>query len=158
MYFSSQEEQFRILLKLSLIALYVLVAYDLAILVAGYFAIQANAAQSTTSTTLVRNVIFLLAIAELIATYFIKTSMLKKTKISNLGDAATPRILPYPDLLRITVVIAAMCSAISTYGLVLVFLGERFEMLLLFIAFSLVGYQFFRLRPRDFDKNASSSI
>ena len=119
---------------------------------------QANIAESTSSTTLVRNVIFLLAIAELIATYFVKKSMLKKIKKGNSEDAATPQILPYSDLLRITIVIAAMCSAISTYGLVLVFIGERFEMLLLFIALSLVGYQFFRLRPRDFDKDASLSI
>ncbi|OGC90697.1 MAG: hypothetical protein A2W25_00020 [candidate division Zixibacteria bacterium RBG_16_53_22] len=157
MYFSSREEQFRILLKLSLIALYILVAYDFAILVAGYFAIQANIAESLTSAALVRNVIFLLAVAELIATYFVKISMLKKTKKSTAGDAAKPGILPYPDLLRITIVIAAMCSAISTYGLVLVLLGNRFEILLLFIALSLIGYQFFRLRPRDFERDDTSS-
>ncbi len=154
MYFSSPDDQFRILLKLSLIALYILLAYDLAIIVAGYAAIQVDAVQPTPSSTIIRNALFLVAIGELIATYLVKRSMLRNIKERNFGDEPAPVIIPYTALLRITVVVAVMCSAISTYGLVLVLLGERLEMLLLFVVLSLIGYQFFRLRPRDFKEDA----
>jgi hypothetical protein len=153
MHFSSQDEQYRVLLKLSLIALYILMAFDLAVIIVGYLAIQSNFAETVSKASQVRNIILLIAFAEFIALHFVKKSMLKKTRERNPGDSAKPGILPYLDLLQITIVIAAMCSAISLYGLVLVLLGERFEMLMLFVVLSLIGYQFFRLRPRDFQEN-----
>jgi hypothetical protein len=154
MYFVSQEEQFKILLKLSLIALYILVAYDLIIIAFGYYAVQLNAVGNSQASTLIRNIMFLIAIAELIATYFVRRSMLAQAKDRHRGTAAQPGIVPYGELLKITIVVATMSSAISTYGLVLLFLGERFEMLLLFVILSLIGYQFFRLRPGDFKADA----
>jgi len=153
MYFRTEEEQFRVLLKLSLIALYILTAYDLAILAIGYLAIQSNAVRPGPPDTMIRNALFLVAIGELAAAYFVKKSMLRQAKARNYQDPSTPELVPYPDLLKITVIITSLCSAISTYGLVLIFLGERFEMLFLFVAMSLVGYQVFRLRPRDFKES-----
>jgi hypothetical protein len=69
------------------------------------------------------------------------------------ADQPGPEI-HYSDLFRINIVITALCAAISIYGLILVVLGEKIELLLLFIALSLVGYQFFRLRPRDFENDS----
>jgi len=153
MLFSSQEEQFRILLRLSLIALYILVGFNMMIIAAGYLMVQ-NFAMESVPSTLLRNIIFLLAVAEFAAIFFVRRAMLISSMRSNPKDGTLPQIRPYPDLLRITIVIAALCSIISVNGLILLILGERFEILLLFVALSLVGYQFFRLRPRDFDKNA----
>jgi hypothetical protein len=153
MLFSSQEEQFRILLRLSLIALYILVGFNMMIIAAGYLMVQ-NFAMESVPSTLLRNIIFLLAVAEFAAIFFVRRALLKNPMITNQKDNTLFEMRPYPDLLRITIVIVALCSTISVYGLILLILGERFEILLLFVALSLVGYQFFRLRPRDFDKNA----
>jgi hypothetical protein len=152
MYFSSEEEHYRIMLKLSLIALYILSAYNLILIVVGYFVTQYQTVETGSAGAMIRNAFYLLAVGELIATYFVKKSMLRQVKTRNDQDAESHPVAPYADLLKITVVIAVLCSAISTYGLILVALGERLEMLLLFVALSLIGYQFFRLRPRDFNE------
>jgi hypothetical protein len=149
--FQSDEQKYHILAKLSLIALYILLAYNLVAVAVGYFLAQAN---STTGigNTILRNVVFAVAVADLVVIFLIKKSMLNKTAKSQSRAVVTSGIEEYKKLLNITLVIVLMCAAISTYGLILVILGEKLEVLLLFVAASLLGYQFFRLRPRDFEE------
>jgi hypothetical protein len=149
MQFRTKEEQNKVLLRLSLVALYILVAYDIVMMGVGYYYIQSVSTAREVDAT-VRNAIFLVAIGDLIALYFVKRSQLRRIGQMNPSEELKPGILPYNRLLNITVMIAALCSALPTYGLVLVILGEKFETLLLFVALSLLGYQLFRLRPRDF--------
>ncbi len=155
MTFQSDEQKYQILAKLSLIALYILLAYDVAALAAGYLLAQTS---STTiaGNTIVRDAVFAVAVADLVAIYLVKKSMLKKIAKSQSNANVPNAIEEYKKLLNITLVIALMCAAISTYGLILVFLGEKLEVLLLFVAGSLLGYQFFRLRPRDFDESENA--
>lgn len=148
MYFQSDDQRFQVLAKLSLIALYILLAYDLIIIALGYFLSLSNNLNGS-GDPLILDIVFLIAVADLIGTYIIKKYMLNRAHLAREGNS--DEIKAYRMLLNITLVIVLMCSAISTYGLILVILGEKFEMLVLFVAISLIGYQFFRLRPRDFD-------
>jgi hypothetical protein len=152
LYFQSDDEKYRILAALSLKALYVLLASNLAIVLLGYFLAQSKAGGGNMPNSFIRNVIFFVAVAEMIAIHFIKKTMLANT-IKALESTEKPgNIRLQKELLNITIVIASICSAISIYGLILVILGEKFEILLLFVAMSLISYQFFRLRPKDFQE------
>jgi hypothetical protein len=147
MYFQSDDQRYHVLAKLSIIALYVLLAFDLVMVVLGYFLAQSNTIESSGSR-LIRDIVFGVAVADLIGIYLVRRYMLKKAL--EAPDGGADQNIVYSKLLNISMVIVLMCSAISTYGLVLVILGEKFETLLLFVAVSFIGYQFFRLRPRDF--------
>jgi len=156
MEFRSNEEKLKVLLRLSLVALYILLAYNLLMLGVGYYLINSGSISPIAPSKMVRNVIFVVAITEMVVLQFLKRAMLAKVDKRRHSDpAAAPETL-LRELQSITIVIAAMSSTISTYGLVLVILGEKFEMLLFFGALSLVAYQLFRLRPRDFSVTPES--
>jgi hypothetical protein len=150
MLFSSDEHRNHVLTKLSLGALFILLAYDFAIVVIGYFLDQ-QYSSAATGNPFVRNIIFAVALADMIAIYVIKNLMLKRSSKSQIDRPAADEKLLYKELRNITVVITAMCSAIPVYGLILVILHEKFEVLVFFAAVSLIAYQLFRLRPRDFE-------
>ena len=147
MHFQSERERDHALLKLSLIALYMILGYDALATIVGYFIVKINI--DANGSKLIRNAVFLIAIIDLAAIYWVKRVMLRIALSGDSGPDYNVEI-HYRQLFRITIIIAAMCIAISTYGLILVIFGEKFEVLMLFIAISLIGYQFFRLRPRDF--------
>jgi hypothetical protein len=151
MYFQSENQRDQVLLKLSLLALYILLGYDAIVTIIGYIVSKSNI--DMVGNTLVRNIVFVVAIADLVAIFLVKKSMLGNMLKIHKTNPDNNNPLAYNALLTITLVITAMCIAISTYGLVLIFLGEKLEVLLLFVAISLLGYQFFRLRPRDFEEN-----
>ncbi len=150
MRFRSEDERNQVLARLSLISLYILMALDAVMILVGYFLARNNTA--SVGNPMVRNIIFAVAVADMAATFILRNLMLKQVRKSEMDPQADGKDL-YKKLLNISIVVAAMCSAISTYGLILVALGEKFEILILFVAVSLVGYQLFRLRPRDFEDN-----
>jgi hypothetical protein len=153
MYFRSDDEKYGTILKLSLFALYILAGFDLIIIALGYYLAQTHT-EAASSITFVRNVIFFIAVADFIAIFILKKKLLKNV-IQSSNVNPPPNVgAQYSELLRITIIITAMCAALPIYGLVLVILGEKVEILLLFVAMSLVGYQFFRLRARDFENDA----
>lgn len=147
MYFKSDNERDHMLVRLSLLALYIIMGYNVVMLVLGYIIAQQN--PNAISDTLIRNILFFAAVADMAAIFLVKKSMLGKAIKTLNGPEET---IPYKALFNITSIITIMCLAISTYGLVLVYLGEKFEILMLFVALSLVAYQFFRLRARDFEE------
>lgn len=151
MLFKSDRERDQVLARLSLISLYILLAYNFMMIVIGYFLSQRHSL-SDIGNPLMRKVFFAVVLAEMIAIYFVRTMLLKRVIRSHGDNDSIDDKVLYRDLLNITITVAAMCSAISTYGLILVVLGEKLEILVLFIAISLIGYQFFRLRPRDFEE------
>jgi hypothetical protein len=154
MRFQSDDQRYQVLAKLSLIALYILMAYDLVVVVLGYFLTLSNG-PAASGNNIIRDIVFAVAVADLIGIYLVRQVMLKK--VMDTPASSSNQNIIYKRLLNITLVIVLMCSAISTYGLVLVILGEKFEILMLFVAVSLIGYQFFRLRPRDFSDEAENS-
>ncbi len=109
MTFQSDEQKYQILAKLSLIALYILLAYDVAALAAGYLLAQTS---STTiaGNTIVRDAVFAVAVADLVAIYLVKKSMLNKIAKSQSNANVPNAIEEYKKLLNITLVIALMCA------------------------------------------------
>jgi len=150
MYFRSDDEQTRTVLKLSLFALNMLVVFNLAMIALGYYLGVANPKLEPTDK-LLRNIIFFVAVADLAAIYIVKKKMLTRLFDAKKSGHSPQPGSPYKELLSITIIITAMCAAPSVYGLVLTILGEKIEVLLFFVAMSLIGYQFFRLRPKDFE-------
>lgn len=147
MYTQSDEQRYHLILKLSLFALYILLAYDALAIALGYYLGQAGAIRES-GNNLVRNVFLVIAIGEMLAIFFIKKAML--TKIFKIGAGELDENSLYKKFLNLTIIITALCASLSTFGLIMVILGEQFEVLLLFAAISLIAYQFFRLRPKDF--------
>jgi hypothetical protein len=148
-YFQSNDHKYSVLAKLSLIALYILLAYDLIMVALGYFLSLSNDINSA-GDRLLRDIVFGLAIVDMAAIFLIKKVMLSRAIRAHQFDAIADDVTRYKKLFRITMIIAILCLAISTYGLILVILGEKFEVVVFFVAISLVAYQFFKLRPRDF--------
>jgi len=54
--------------------------------------------------------------------------------------------------LHVSVIIFSFNLSYSIYGLVLLFLGADIEMMMLFVAFSLITYQLFRPRPKYLER------
>jgi hypothetical protein len=144
--YNSRQDDYQILAKLSSISLYILLGIDMAILVIGYLIAQSGGI-ALARGNLLRNVLFVVAVSELAAMEIVKRSMLSK-----IAPPAEGQQFDYRQLMTVTIVIAAMCSAISIYGLVAIILGSEIEVLLLFVAISLIGYQLFRIRPRDLER------
>ncbi len=140
------QDDYEIMSKLSSISLYIVLGCDIAVLIIGYLVAQ-SAGIMPVRNNLLRNVLFIVAVSELAAMQFVKKLMLSKIKPPAEGLA-----LDYRQLMPVTIIIAVMCSAIPIYGLVAVILGNELEVLFLFIAISLIGYQLFRIRPRDLER------
>jgi hypothetical protein len=143
---NDRREDYRILAGLSTISLYIVVGVGLAIIIIGYIFLQSTHLNPIPNKP-IRNVLFIVALAVLPATHIIKRSMLSKIKTPEPGGGFDPG-----QLFQINITISAMCAGISIYGLVAVILGNEYEVLLLFVAISLIAYQFFRLRPKDLEK------
>jgi hypothetical protein len=142
----SPQDDYEILSKLSSISLYIVLGCDIAILITGYLIAQSGGIIPARNN-LIRNILFIVAVSELAVMQIVKRSMLSK-----IGPLAEGQSFDHGRLMPVSIVIAAMCSAISIYGLVAVILGNELEVLLLFIAISLIGYQLFRIRSRDLER------
>lgn len=142
----SPQDDYEILSKLSSISLYIVLGCDIAVLIIGYLIAQSGGIMPARNN-LIRNILFIVAVSELAAMQIVKRSMLSKIK-----PLAEGQFFDYRQLLPVSIVLAAMCSAIAIYGLVAVLLGCEIELLLLFIAISLIGYQLFRIRARDLER------
>ena len=132
-----------ILTRLSIIALFIVLGAGLAAIVAGYLIIQSGSSRQT-ENILVRNILFIAGLLDLASIQFVKRSLLGK-----ILSSEDIRNITFGMLLKLTLIIAAICAAISIYGLLAVIFGSSLEVLLLFVAVSLIGYQLFRIRDRD---------
>jgi hypothetical protein len=143
---SDRREDYQILARLSIVSLYIVVGVGLAVIIIGYLYLQ-SAGLKPPPNKPVRNILLIVALAVLPATHIVKRSMLSKIEPPEPGGRFEPR-----RLFQITITISSMCAGISVYGLVAVILGNEYEVLLLFVAVSLIAYQFFRLRPGDLER------
>ena len=143
----SENQKNELVAKFSLMALYLVFGVDIslaaiAFIIQGFIVIEIGR-----DTIMIRNIFLIVAVVELGAIQLIKRSLLSKLpRIENEED------IPYQGLTNITYIIAAMCVSIATFGLIIVTLGGSFDFMLLFLAISLIGFQIFRLRNKDFDK------
>ena len=143
----NSEQKTAIISRLSLISIGMVMGLNLVIVLIGYYIDNNQLIQPINNISLIRNILFLFGLSEIAAIYFIRKSQLSKIKIANSDfDGLSQK------LFSLTIIISALCIAISIYGLVLLFLGEEFRIMILFVAISLTAYQLFRLRNRDLDK------
>lgn len=153
MKFKSEQERNEVLARLTLFTLPILIFTNIVFLVAGYFLSQSGNFTLSSHATLMRNVLLGVAMVEMIAIYVVKRSML--SKLAGLSEY-TPEV--YLQLRIIAIIIAAMCDAIGVYGLVAVILGNKFDVLVFFVAISLIAFQLLRLRARDFEVQINGGI
>ncbi len=154
MKFNSEQQKVETISRLSLISLMMVLGSAIVMAAIGYLVTQERISQEGFKLDLLTEVIFLVALSEFPAAFFVRKSLM--AKLSKTTQSNSPEI----KLNTISVIMAAFAMAISTYGLVIVLLGNKFEMLFLFVAISLIHYQLFRLRLKDFDdiKNEENEL
>lgn len=139
------EDIYSTLARLATVALLIVLGVGIMTIFIGYMVMESNFYPDR-ENVFARNLLFILGILELAAIQFVKKGMLARIRSGEGNEKVN-----HQTLLPVTIVIAAMCSSISFCGLLTVIFGASLEALLLFVAVSLIGYQLFRLRPRDFE-------
>jgi len=135
-----------VLARLTTTALVIVLGVGLAAIAGGYMIIQSEL-YPPVENSLVRNILFIAGIIDLGVVQFLKKTLLFKARLSSEESGQN-----YRAILPVTLVIAGMCSAISIYGLAAVLVGSSLEVLLFFVAVSLIGFQLFRIRAKDLEK------
>ena len=107
-----------------------------------------NERQPSSITQILVIILGIIAIADIGVGYFLKRQLLK--------PVIKPDVPPNEKylgqvVLKITIIISALSAASAVYGMVAVFLGANFEIMVGFIIVSLAGFMLLRLRPRDFE-------
>lgn len=105
---------------------------------------------------LLRNILFGVGIAALIATHFIRKFILKRPSGS---PGAAPPAPPSPqDIEAICakyttamIISLALCESVGIYGLVLFFLGDSFQTLYTFMVISAAGMFYYRPKREEID-------
>ena len=94
-------------------------------------------------------ILAIIALTEIVFGLFIKRKLLEP--LFKTDDAPNEDIL-WQISLKTTIVLSAICSAISVYGLVVVIIENNMNAMVGFAIVSLAGFMLLRLRPRDFSK------
>lgn len=100
---------------------------------------------------LVFMILIAISVAELGASLFLKRRLLSPDNIfkrTSSPDKTGPEI----RFLQASIVIYGINLSPSIYGFVLIFLGARIENFLLFVVFTLIGFQLARPRRRDVER------
>ena len=142
----SDRKCFEVAARLSLLSLYILIGANALLIAIGY-AIHQTEIAAIPERVMMTRLFLVLGIVELGVLRFVKGTLLAKL------DKSTQMFeLPVKQLQRISIILTAMCASISVYGLIAIILGADFGVIFLFVAISLIGYQLFRLRPKDLEK------
>jgi hypothetical protein len=153
MKFQSDQERNEIIARSTLLTMPFLLLSNIAYLVIGYIITDGDKITSAPVSVFMRNVLFFVVLCELIATFIVKKKMLAELK-----NEAEFTPAAYTQIKNTAITIAAMCGAIGIYGLVAILLGNKFEVLVFFVAVSLIAFQIFRLRSRDFEVEINKGI
>jgi len=88
-----------------------------------------------------------ISVADLVIAFVLKKKLLSplNSPQSKLGQGEIAAMIT-----RVTIVTAALCAAPPVYGLVVVLLGGKLELMAAFSVVSLGGYMLLRSRLRDF--------
>jgi hypothetical protein len=131
----------------TVIAVSIVVPTNIASLAIAYF-LSGNRARSDVIDILIIMLAFI-AIADIAIGFILKRKSL--APILNAGGRPESEVL-WQAILKISILIGALCSAIPLYGLVLAFFGAKIEVTVGFALVSLIGFMILRVRPRDFEK------
>lgn len=146
MKFHTDEQRTQVLARLSLISLIAIMIFDAVILMAAYFISLQAGKDPSNNYGMVSRIFFLVALIDLPIILLVK-----RARLSKMGKLAGYQESDYSRLWALTLIIMALCCEISILGLLGVILGNTLEYAILMIAISLVAFQLFRLRPRDFE-------
>lgn len=103
-----------------------------------------------------RNILFGISIAELIATHFIRKFMLRNAP-SRHESASTSQPSPqdvekiYAKYTTAMIVSLALCESVGIYGLVLCLLGGSFQTMYTFMIISAAGMFYYRPKGEEID-------
>jgi len=86
-----------------------------------------------------------LSLADVAVTYFIRKKFPEKILVRE-GQPPTEKF--EQATMRISILVFSLNLSYSIYGLVLLFLGAEIEVMMLFLAISLIAYQLFRPRQK----------
>ena len=123
--------------------------------------IRGNFAESGFPFELFRNILYGVAAAELILSYYLRKSMLRgrsgAAQVNMSGRSSTLNQPPFVGHYTAIVIISlAIADSIGIYGLVLFFLGSDFKTLYTFIVVSALAMVFYRPRREELEKLAMS--
>jgi hypothetical protein len=110
-----------------------------------------KAALQASSFNLVFVILIAVSVGDIGVALFLKRRLLSPQNIFKEASSAT-EITTEVRFVQAAVVIYAINLSPTVYGFVLIFLGGKIENFLLFVAFTLIGFQLARPRPADVEK------
>jgi hypothetical protein len=110
-----------------------------------------KAALQASSFNLVFVILIAVSVGDIGVALFLKRRLLSPQNIFKEASSAT-EITTDVRFVQAAVVIYAINLSPTVYGFVLIFLGGKIENFLLFVAFTLIGFQLARPRPADVEK------
>jgi len=131
----------------TVIAVSIVIPTNIASLAIAYFLTSDQARTDMLDILII--LLALVAIADIAVAFVLKRKSL--TPILDVDGRPDAPIL-WQAILKISILIGALCSTVPLYGLVLTFLGAGIEVAVGFSLASLIGFMLLRVRPRDFEK------
>lgn len=110
-----------------------------------------KAAFQASSFSLIFIILIAVSVGDIGVAFFLKRRLLSPQNIFKEASSAT-EITTEVRFLQAAMVIYAINLSPTIYGFVLIFLGGKIENFLLFVAFTLIGFQLARPRPADVEK------
>lgn len=142
-----REEENQIISRSASIGLGIVMSTNIACVLVGYLISGKNTAGP--SLGLFLPILYALALADIGAGFIIRRMMFKPLY-------ARTAAVDFDDIGKIitkaAIVLAALCAAPPLYGLLLVFLGGKYNHLIGFVIISLAGFTVLRPRLRDLEK------
>ncbi len=142
----SREQENQIISRSAAIGLSVIMSVNLACLVIGHFIAGEIAAGPPLE--FIAPLLYALALADIGAGFIIKKTMLKPLYTpGTTGDSESIGKV----ITKAAIVLAALSAVTPLYGLLLIFLGGKFNYLIGFVIISLGGFTILRPRLRDLE-------
>jgi len=146
----------RLLIKVTYVGLFMNVIIPIIIFAATAFLLNLNIETSEgitfsgkTSVKLLFYIFLVVVFIDGVVTYMLRRRLPSQIKVAE-GDSRLEKF--EKAVMRLSLVIFSFNTSYSIYGLVLVLLGAELEVMMLFMAFSLIGYQLFRPRQKYLEK------
>ena len=143
----TEEQKYAIISRVSLISLAMVLGLNVIVALVGYIFTYYQEVTPADNIHIIRYALYFITLSEFLAIFIVKRNLISKIDINAL-DLKTFQ----QKLFNVSIIVSAICNAISIYGLVLVIMGDEFRIMFIFIAASLIAFQIFRIRIRDLEK------
>ena len=143
----TEEQKYAIISRVSLISLAMVLGLNVIVALVGFIFINYQNVTPADNIQIIRYAFYFITLSEFIAIFIVKRNLFSKIDINALDLKAFQQ-----KLFNVSIIVSAICNAISIYGLVLVIMGDEIRIMFVFIAASLIAFQIFRIRIRDLEK------